>query len=329
MVVARTLKGRKTHGAVVVYAEVLFKEGADIPRWKKRLSARVRARASDFAPRNKRPRWAHYGPPLHSTMRSNTRTRMTAGGGYVSSGVGSTAHYSVYVDQGTKDHTATILPPWEVFSPTLYEAAWNPHGAGAPLGPIKIRGIEPTLFMEKGLDAALISMKLRAHQFGGNGGINWDNSYFLMHTPFFAGNTPVDLGFKASRAEWREWRNEAWIVRNENRRANRRRAARNARTEERRRKWREERRKNRERNKQRERDRQKQRDAERAKRLRRKAERAAFKYMAAWKDANPGMVIVSWDRNGFRYKHKDGFTVKSKTWPYTIGDMFIDAEEAR
>lgn len=208
----RRLHGRGVHGMVEIHAEALFAPGSDIQRWKAQLRERTAAYASAYAPSNKRPRWAHYGKPLKQTMRRSVATRLTEGGGFVYSAVGSTAHYSAYVDQGTSPYMAKILPPTGRGRGNLYEYSWAPpHGKGTPIGKIQVRGQKGQFFFDRALRSAMNKMAGRSRVLPGEGVSGIAASVFSMAPePAFFGNTPFDMAFDAQLREWRLWRDEAF-----------------------------------------------------------------------------------------------------------------------
>lgn len=207
---------RGVHGVVQINANVLFAPGADIPNWKRRLSARVNDAAQGLAPSNKRPRWAHYGVPLRRSFTATTKTQITKHGGFTQSGVGSRAPYSMYVDQGTGIYSgrgpyqAKILPPWFRGSPSLYEHTWRPGPGERPVGTVTVRGQKGQFFMAKALKAGLTSMRLRSYQLPGEGVSGVSDKKFISSEALFAGNTPWSFAFDAQLREWRQWRDEAW-----------------------------------------------------------------------------------------------------------------------
>lgn len=216
MVLVRRLRGRGAHGVVEIQGEALFAPGTDLSRWKNRFSQRVAAAARLTAPTNKRPRWAHYGKPLKSTITTSTSTRITKDGGMFFSAVGSTAHYSAYVDQGTGiyggrgPYEAKILPPWREGSPSLYEHTWKPEGTGRRVGPVVIKGQRGQFFFDKALERGARSMRLRTYQVPGEGVSGVRDKWLQTQEPAFFGNTPADSAFVAQLEEWRAWRDGAW-----------------------------------------------------------------------------------------------------------------------
>jgi hypothetical protein len=214
----RRLKKRGATIEVVAYGEVLFTNAGPVPGWLGRFSQRVRSFAEAEAPSNKRPRWAHYGKPLKSTMRATTRTRRGISAFHLHAAVGSTAPHAYYVDQGTgifagnSPYKAEILPPWERFSPSLYEASWQPPGSVRRVKPVMIKGQKGQHFFDTALKRGFQSMRMRSIQLPGEGvgamsGVLRSEPAGLVN---FLGSTPSDAGFIKSLEEWRAWRDAAW-----------------------------------------------------------------------------------------------------------------------
>lgn len=202
---------------VEAHGEVLFAAVGPVGRWTNRFSNRVTAFTSAAAPSNKRPRWAHYGEPLKSTITSSTSYQPARLRVY--SAVGSSAPYAAYVDQGTGvfggggPYPAKILPPWQPGSPSLYEATWRPGGPGGRLvSPVMIKGQRGQKFFAEGLAAGFRSMRMRSAQLPGEGGPKIAAATRTA-PPSLLGRV---LGPKASPAFigqlalWRQWRDEAW-----------------------------------------------------------------------------------------------------------------------
>lgn len=221
MPVVKRIRNRGATITVEAHGEVLFMPGGDVHNWTNRFTGRIRAKTIQAAPSNSRPRWAHYGKPLRSTIVSarprfwgNGRDKMR-----VYAAVGSTAAYAQYVDQGTgvynggAPYEAAILPPWQQGSPSLYERTWRPAGPrGRRVRPVMIKGQRGQQFFDKGLAAAFRSMRMRSFQVPGEGGPKITDA--LNSTPStlenFLGNTPATPAFVAQLGEWRKWRDEAW-----------------------------------------------------------------------------------------------------------------------
>lgn len=220
MPLVRRLRGRGAHGVVEIHGEVLFAPGADIPRWQNRFSQRVRAAAAKAAPTHnygKRPLRPHPGKPLKNTFVASTvKRRLTKGGGFVYSAVGSTANYSAYVDQGTGVYVgnnpwrAKVLPPYSPGSPSLYESTWVPAPGGRRVAPVFIRGQKGKFFMDEALLRGFQSMKMRSAQVPGEGVSGLVANTLATAVPAFPGNTPADAAFVRRLTEWRAWRDEAW-----------------------------------------------------------------------------------------------------------------------
>lgn len=213
----RKIRKRGANIVVEAHGEVLFAATGDVGKWQNRMSHRVRAFAAQEAPRNKRPRWGHYGKPLRSTFTATTRYQ--EGNMRVYSAIGSSAPHAYYVDQGTGvfngagPYPAKVLPPWQRGEGSLYEATWRPGGPGTRrVKPIMIKGQKGQGFFDKGLARGFRSMRLRAFQLPGEGGPKISQALNSMPTGMtnFAGNTPADGAFIASLEQWRAWRDAAW-----------------------------------------------------------------------------------------------------------------------
>lgn len=217
MPLVKTLRKRGVKYTITAYGEVLFAPGAEIPRWTNRLKRRITKATRAEAPTNKRPRWDHYGVTLKKSITSSA-TVPDAGRMRVDFAVGSTAKHAIYVDQGTGiyggggPYLAKILPPYTRGGPSLYEHTWRPGGDGKRVRPVLIKGQRGQHFFEKGLDAGLLSMRLRAGQLPGEGASNI--SRVLDTAPNlplgFSGATEANGAFKAQLAEWRAWRDAEW-----------------------------------------------------------------------------------------------------------------------
>ncbi len=205
MVLVRRIQGRGATVVVEANGEVLFAATGPVGTWQNRFSQRARAFASAAAPTNKRPRWAHYGAPLKSTMRASTTYQ--PGRMKVHSAVGSTAPHGYYVDQGTSDFEAKILPPWFPGSASLYEHTWHPPG-GSAVGTIRVSGQEGQQFLAAGVSRAFASMRMRSFQVPGDPKISGALSSFPEGLANFSGATPAGGAFIGSLNEWRRWRDE-------------------------------------------------------------------------------------------------------------------------
>lgn len=226
MPLVRRIRKRGATITVEAHGEVLFAATGDVGRWTNRFSQRVRSFASQEAPSNKRPRWAHYGKPLKSTMTASTTYQ--PGRMRVYSAVGSTAAHAAYVDQGTGVYNgggaypAKILPPWAVGSPSLYEHTWRPPSGGtagrggavwarAKAAPVMIKGQKGQFFFDAALARGFRSMRLRGVQVPGEGGPKISGVLGSLPSQLVpGGNTPVSGAFIASLTEWRAWRDEAY-----------------------------------------------------------------------------------------------------------------------
>ncbi len=206
MPVTKVVRSRGATVTVVAAGEVLFTPAGAVGSWKVRFSQRAREFAAQAAPTNKRPRWAHYGTPLKGTMRASTDfdpSHMK-----VHSAIGSTAPHGYYVDQGTSDFQAKILPPWFRGSASLYEHTWRPGPNAIPVGTIRVRGQKGQEFLAAGVARAFASMRMRSFQVPGDPKITGALSSFPEGLANFSGATPADGAFMGSLAEWRAWRDE-------------------------------------------------------------------------------------------------------------------------
>lgn len=221
MAVVRRIQKRGASITVESHAEVLFMPGGSVNSWAARFTGRIKSRTIAAAPANKRPRWAHYGPPLKDTIIS-ARPRFWGNGvdkQRVYAAVGSTAPYALYVDQGTGvyggsgPYPAKILPPWTWGGASLYESTWKPGGPGGKTVPqVMIRGQRGQQFFAKGLAAAFRSMRMRSFALPGEGGPKISEALSAVPTAITAkmhgtGATPAFIG---QLGQWREWRDQAW-----------------------------------------------------------------------------------------------------------------------
>lgn len=216
MVLIRRIHNRGATVVVEAHGEVLFAPTGPVGNWTRRFSNRLTAFAAQEAPTNKRPRWAHYGKPLKSTMTSSTTYQ--PGRFKVYAAVGSTAPHALFVDQGTGiyggggAYEAKILPPWQHGSASLYEATWRPEGPGhRRVRPVMIRGQKGQHFFDKALSRAFASMRMRAFQVPTDAKISGAISSAPASVTNFLGSTNGNGGaFRAQLEEWRLWRDEAW-----------------------------------------------------------------------------------------------------------------------
>lgn len=218
----RKIRNRGANIVVEAHGEVLFAATGDVGRWTNRFSQRVGAFARQEAPSNKRPRWAHYGKPLKSTITATTKYQ--PGRMRVYSAVGSSAPYAYYVDQGTGifngsgPYPAKVLPPYHRGEASLYEHTWRPGGPGTrKVKTVWIRGQEPANegkgFFGPALERGFRSMRMRSFKVPGEGGPKISGALNAMPTGMedFRGNTPADGAFIAELETWRSWRDEAWV----------------------------------------------------------------------------------------------------------------------
>lgn len=220
MVLVRRIRKRGANIVVEAHGEVLFSAVGPVGRWTNMFSNRVTAFTAEEAPENKRPRWAHYGKPLKSTITSSTTyqpVRMK-----VYSAVGSTAPHAYYVDQGTGiyagngPYEAKILPPWQRGSASLYERTWRPspvEGRPGPrrVKPVMVKGQRGQFFFDEGLRRGFQSMRMRSFQVPTDAKITDALRSMPTGMTNFLGNTPPDKAFRAQLEEWRQWRDDAWF----------------------------------------------------------------------------------------------------------------------
>lgn len=216
MVLVRRIHKRNANIVVEANGEVLFAPTGQVGVWTNRFSHRVRTFAALEAPANKRPRWGHYGKPLKSTFTASTTYQ--PGRMKVYSAIGSTSPHAYYVDQGTGifagngPYPAKVIPPWYRGSPSLYENTWRPGGPGTRrVAPVLIKGQKGQFFFDAGLKRGFASMRMRSFQVPGEGQITQALSSIPTGLAGFLGNTPPSAGFRASLAEWRSWRDNAFM----------------------------------------------------------------------------------------------------------------------
>lgn len=223
MAVVRKIKNRGLTSTVESHAEVLFMPGGDVNAWANRFTGRIRSKTKQAAPRNSRPRWAHYGEPLYKTITS-ARPRFWGNGRdkqRVYAAVGASAPHAYFVDQGTGIHggngayEAKVLPPWVHGGASLYEATWRPGGpSGRPVAPVMIKGQKGQQFMAKGLAAAFRSMRMRSAQLPGEGTPKMTDALRAIPSDLEnfmgSGNTRANPAFVGQLKEWRKWRDDAW-----------------------------------------------------------------------------------------------------------------------
>lgn len=208
MPVVKRLHGRGIRSGVVeAHGEVLFSHGAVVPRWTSQFTRAIKTGAEKRAPSNKRPRWSHYGDPLKKSFTATTKpdpARMM-----VHAAVGSRAHYSLFVDQGTKAHMAKILPPWKAKGLPLYEhTQWIP-GTRKQRGEIPVDGQKAQNFFEYGLRFGFAKMRM-VEGMSPESAVRSAVNQTTHSLPEFLGATPVDAAFKIQLEEWRQERTKAF-----------------------------------------------------------------------------------------------------------------------
>jgi hypothetical protein len=224
MVLIKKVQSRGSTIVIEAHGEILFAPTGPVGRWTKELTEAVEVATQGNAPRNKRPRWGHYGKPLKQTF--DSAVRYSPAKMKVYGAVGSSANHAAFVDQGTGvyggegAYEAKILPPWRRGSPSLYEQGWSPNASGARSS-VMIQGQRGQFFFDAGLKQGFAAMRIL--------------SFEAPMTPQIAeavrslpagilsfldqGNTVANPAFKAQLAEWRQWRQDAF---NEGRRFGRR-----------------------------------------------------------------------------------------------------------
>lgn len=205
----RIIKSRGAVVAVEAFGETLFLPGSDVARFTRRLSSAVSRAASKNAPVNKRPRWIHYGPPLKRSFTSNSDISAVTKRAYAVAG--SRAPHALFVDQGTNDFYAKILPPWTRGGASLYEHTWRPPGSEGNLGKIYVRGQEGQRFFEKGLVEGALSVGLVLRD--GLSSIRSQEAFVGIPSRLteLGGMGPWQrMTFGAQLIEWRQWRDRAY-----------------------------------------------------------------------------------------------------------------------
>lgn len=211
----RRIKKRGANIVVEAHGELLLRPTGDVGLWKQRLSQRIVQETRKEAPTNKRPRWGHYGPRLKTTFTASSSTRLTKGGGFLYSAIGSTSPHAWYVDQGTGvfagrgPYLAKVLPPWQRGEGSLYEHTWRPGGPGNPrVRPVFIKGQKGQHFFDKGLARAWRSLGDGRYKSLGAARASQAMRTFPEGLADFVGNTPSDDAFRASLIQWRKWRDK-------------------------------------------------------------------------------------------------------------------------
>lgn len=214
MPTSKILRKRGTTIYLETYAERLFVPGGPMSNWLNSVSQKARVYAAEEAPSNKRPRWAHSGKPLKTTMRATT-VRGDASGLRVHQGVGSTAAHAIYVEMGTgiyagnSPYPAKLLPPWTQGGPDLYESHWRPYG-GKRLKQVMIKGQRGQGFLQKGQARAFASAGLVLRPSMGGEKVQRAMAAGEIVLTGIEGDNPNRGLFAAQREEWRRWRDAAW-----------------------------------------------------------------------------------------------------------------------
>lgn len=210
----------KSRGAVIAleqHAEVLVLPTGPIGVWTNRMSRRVGDRARQFAPTNKRARWGYEDP---NTIKGS----ITVSTAYdpatlrVHSAVGVKASHGLFVERGTGmynldnptgPYEAKILPPWMRQSPSLYESTWAP--GGNPVRKFMIKGQKPQQYLERGLEAGMMSMLRRYYQLPDLGGAiaAISDAFPTSLVDEVTGGLNKAM-FMNNLREWRDWRDRAF-----------------------------------------------------------------------------------------------------------------------
>lgn len=215
MVLIKTIHNRGSTIVVEANGEILFAPTGDVGRWTKKLTEAIEVATQGNAPRNKRPRWRHYGKPLKQTF--DSAVRYSPGRMKVYGAVGSSAPHAAFVDQGTGvfggngAYEAKILPPWRRGSPSLYEQGWSPNGSGARSS-VMIQGQRGQFFFDKGLQQGFAAMRILSFDAPMTPQIA--DAVRSLPTSILSfldqGNTVANPAFKTQLDEWRRWRQEAF-----------------------------------------------------------------------------------------------------------------------
>lgn len=217
MVMVKTIQKRKATIVVEAFAEVIMLPSRDLDRWANIFVKRIKKFSSQYAPVHnwaERPLRPHGGKHLKDTFVSS-KPRFWSNGKdkqRLYAGVGSTAAYAAFVDQGTGAHYAKILPPWKPGEPSLRESTWHAPGQ-PPIGPILVKGQQGKFFMDKGIKRAFQSMRMRSYQLPMDPRVAETIAGAPTYGPSIPqGNNSMDPMFGFRLREWRSWRDAAWKV---------------------------------------------------------------------------------------------------------------------
>lgn len=213
MPLTRVVRSKGSTVLVEAHAEVLFRRGGMVHRWTSIFTERIEGFTRDFAPYNKRPRWAHHGGHLKDSFEGTTTPN--AAGTEVGFAVGSSSDHSLYVDQGTgiyaggAPYRAKILPPWRRGEASLYEATWRPDGKRR-VSDVWIKGQRGQHFFQKGIERAFQSMLMRSYQLPADPRVNAAEIAAANTLASFLGGHRGGPVFRAQLQEWRQWRDRRW-----------------------------------------------------------------------------------------------------------------------
>lgn len=215
MVLIKKIHNRGSTTVVEAHGEILFAATGDVGQWTRRFIRTLEQATKAEAPRNKRPRWAHYGKPLKQTFDSDVAYRPNRMRVY--GAVGSSAPHAAFVDQGTGvfggrgAYEAKILPPWRRGSASLYEKGWSPNGWGDG-STVMIQGQKGQFFFDAGLKRAFAAMRMFSFEAPSTPQI--EDAVRSLPPGILSfldqGNTVANPAFKAQLEEWRAWRQEAF-----------------------------------------------------------------------------------------------------------------------
>ncbi len=184
--------------AVEANALAIGLPSGDVGKWEASFREIVRDRASKAAPKNKRPRWDHYGAPLKQSLhKSRAKFHKRTRGFKLYSTVGSKLHYAAFVDQGTSAHQASLLPPW----PQRGYGYWEANPAKG-VDKITVSGQRGVGYMDAGIRAAFAYKRLK--YVGASRKVIAEGlTTTTALLPDFDGGTPNNPAFRAQREKWR------------------------------------------------------------------------------------------------------------------------------
>lgn len=212
----QSLKARGVNGAVFVDLSPLFRSGGPSYLWMQRYNAIAAREARRAAPKNKRPRWLHNGPPLSGP--AGWRYSVAPGRETVVGAMGNVLNYALFVDQGTGvfggkgAYPAKILPPWLARGYEYYERHWRYDGKRT-LPTIMIKGQQGQHFMQKGMVTAALRMGVLVHP----GTVPTPPAARAMALKWSRTGFVWSFAFDTQQRIWRAERDAAWSARRRNR----------------------------------------------------------------------------------------------------------------